>query len=515
MGKWMNGFLDKLTVCQQANLLGGGEIRMKIQKELGKLTARERIDSLVDAGSFKELGSLVRDFDPLFTNTKPTPADGVVMGTAKIANRSVMLYSMDYTVMSGSLGDQAAWKIAELVEMAGQNNIPLIGIIDSLGERIKFKDGSVGLDGVAHLIKNYCKYSGIIPRITLLLGPCTGLMAQIPVLSDFLIMNKKTGFLWLGGEIVSKKSGKPEFHMEKSGQCDILADDDFDAIEKTKELFAFLPQNCWEKNSVIKCDDDPKRSEEALLDIMPDNPKMTYDSHEIIELITDNGDFFELKEEYAPNIITGFCRFDGIVVGIVASNPDELGGIMEPNSSDKYDRFINFLDAFSIPLLTLVDTTAFPPGDKWERLGVIRHGAKNLHSYANLTCPKITIVLRRAYGGSNIVLGCAKMNPDFIFGWPSAEFAPTGPETIVHAIFHKELAKAKEEGRFDEVFNMYLSPIKEYFSVLTMGTVFTTYYTVHEVIDPRKTRLRVIDALHATLNKKEILPERKRFIKPA
>jgi acetyl-CoA carboxylase carboxyltransferase component len=214
-------------------------------------------------------------------------------------------------------------------------------------------------------------------------------------------------------------------------------------------------------------------------------------------------------------MIVGFARFDGMVAGIAASNPDELSGIMEPDSSDKYDRFLMFLDAFNIPLVTLSDTTAFPPGDKWERKGVIRHGAKNLHGYSHLTTPKVTIVLRRSYGGSNIVMGCSKMGPDYIYAWPTAEFAPTGPEMIVQAVFHKQLARAKEDGNYEDVYNFFLNILREEFSVMTFGKMFTTWYTVHEVIDPRETRSRIIHALHATVNKKESMPEKRRFIKPA
>jgi len=214
-------------------------------------------------------------------------------------------------------------------------------------------------------------------------------------------------------------------------------------------------------------------------------------------------------------MIVGFARFDGLVAGIAASNPDELSGIMEPDSSDKYDRFIMFLDAFNIPLVTISDTTAFPPGDKWERMGVIRHGAKNLHGYSHLTNPKVSIVLRRSYGGSNIVMGCSKMGPDFIYAWPSTEFAPTGPEMIVHAVFHKQLTKAKEDGNYDDVYNFFLNILKKEFSVMTFGKLYTTWYTVNEVIDPRETRSRIVKALHATLNKMEKMPEKRRYIKPA
>jgi acetyl-CoA carboxylase carboxyltransferase component len=516
MGKWMNGYLDKLSRDRQENLEGGGKERLELQHQLGKLTARERIEKLVDAGTFEEIGSIVRDTRPPFDGKfRSSPSDGVVMGFAEVSGRPITLFSFDFSVMSGSLGDQAAWKLADLTAMAGEKQIPLIGMIDSAGERLSIKGGDSGLEGLGQFLRSYSLYSGIVPRITLLLGPCTGPMAALPVLSDFLIINQDTGFLWLGGEKESDEAGTAHFHMEKSGQCDIIADSDGDAIQKARELLQFIPQSCWEKPPFAETGDDPERREQDLLDVMPDDPKFTYDIHEIIERVVDNGEFFELKEDFASHLVIGFCRFGGYATGLVANNPDELSGILEPDSSDKYDRFMMFLDAFNIPLVTLVDTTAFPPGDRWERLGVIRHGAKLLHSYAHLTCPKITMVLRRSYGGANIVLGCSRMFPDFVYTWPTAEFAPTGPETVVHAVFHKELAKAKEAGNYEAVFNNFLSVLKEQFSVMNLAKVWTSYYTAHEVIDPRDTRPRIIRALKATMNKKEELPEKRRSIKPA
>ena len=516
MGKWMDGYLEKLAANRRENLEAGGQDRIELQHQLGKLTARERIELLADPGTFEEMGSLVREFRfSLEGDAKPSPSDGVVMGSAEVNGRPVMVYSLDFTVMSGSIGDQGVWKIAELVQMAGQAQLPIIGMFDSAGSRFSFKRGYVGLNGLGCLVRNCCLYSGVIPQISLVLGPCTGPIAQVPVLSDFLIVNEKTGFLWWGGEHRSDGAGSAEFHMEKSGQCDLIADSDEDALDQVKQLLDFIPQNCWGKPAIVETADDPDRREEALLDVMPDNPKFTYDIHEIIDLIVDNGEFLELKEDFAPNMVTGFARFGGMVTGIAASNPDELSGIMEPDSSDKYDRFIMFLDAFNIPLLAISDTPAFPPGDKWERMGVIRHGAKNLHGYSHLTNAKITLVLRRSYGGSNIVMGCSKMGPDFIYGWPSTEFAPTGPESIVQAVFHKELDKARQEDKYEEVYNFFLNILKEQFSVMTMGKLFTTYYTVHEVIDPRETRTKIIKALRASLNKSEPVPEKRRYIKPA
>jgi acetyl-CoA carboxylase carboxyltransferase component len=516
MGQWMAGYLERLAAIRRENRTGGGEERIREIRALGKLGARERIEKLLDPGTFEEIGSLVRDVRPPYDGRKrASPADGVVMGLGQVGGRPAAVYALDFSVMSGSLGDQAVWKLNDLTKMAGQMGIPIIGLIDAAGERLSMKGGDSGLNGLGELLRNTCLVSGIIPRIALLLGPCTGVLATLPVLYDFLIMNQNTAFLWLGGDKSTRTGGRAGFHLERSGQCCLVAASDAEAIGQARRLLDYLPGNCWEQPAIMETGDDPARREEALLEVLPDNHKFTYDIHEVIEKIVDNGVFFELQAEFAAHLVIGFARFGGRVAGIVANNPDELSGILEPDSSDKYDRFMNFLDAFNIPLVTLVDTTAFPPGDRWERLGVIRHGAKLLHSYAHLTCPKVTVVLRRSYGGANIVLGCSRMFPDFVYTWPTAEFAPTGPETVVQAVFHKELAQAREQGRYDPVFNRYLGILKEQFSVLNLAQVWTSYYTTHEVIDPRDTRPRIVRALQWTRAKREELPPKKRSIKPA
>jgi acetyl-CoA carboxylase carboxyltransferase component len=512
----MDGHLQRLGEVRRQNLAGGGEERLTQISAFGKLSARQRIEKLMDADTFEEIGSAVTEsLDPLDGKARPAPSDGVVMGCGEIRGRLAMTYSMDFSVMSGSLGDQAVWKLADLMAMAGQRGMPIIGMIDSMGERLSFKDGGVGLNGLGQLLRNYSLYAGVVPRITLLLGPCTGVLAALPVLSDFLIATEDNGFLWLGGDVESADAGTSSFHMQKSGQCDMVAENDADAIRKARDLLSYLPLNCWDRPAVDDNGDDPMRRSEELLDVMPDNPRFTYDIHEVIEKIVDNGEFFELKADFASHLVVGFCRFGGRVTGVVANNPDELSGILEPDASDKYDRFMTFLNAFDIPLLTLVDTTAFPPGDRWERMGIIRHGAKLLHSYSHLTCPKITMVLRRSYGGANIVLGCSKMFPDFVYAWPTAEFAPTGPESVVHAVFHKELAKAKADGNYQEVYDFLLGILREQFSVMNLAQQWTTYYTAHEVIDPRDTRPRIVRALQTLENKREELPEKRRSIKPA
>ena len=519
MGQWMEGFVSRLEGIRKASLEGGGPERIEIQHGLAKLTVRERIDRLFDPGTFQQLGTLVVEQQEVMTRAedikKKSPCDGVVIGFGKVGGKKVAVYATDFTVMSGSIGDQGAWMIADMIAMAGKMRIPLIAMYDSAGMRGTFKNGRPGYDGVGRILKNHSLYSGVIPQIGLLLGPCTGIMAYAPVLCHLLIMNEKTSFLWLGGDKKSDMGGGALQHMTEAGQCDFLVQNDEEAIDKAKELLNFLPQNCWEKTPYRQTDDPPDRKEEDLLDVMPDDPRYTYDVHEIINRIVDDGYYLELKKDYANHFIMGFCSLGSRIAGLVANNPDEMSGIFEPDSSDKYDRFMNFLDAFNIPLVTLSDTTAFVPGDSWERKGVIRHGAKLLHTYARFTAPKVTMVLRRSYGGGNIVMGAHGMTPDLIYSWPTAEFAPTGPQQAVQTIFHKELKAAKDAGNYEEVHDRLLAQLIEEFSVMTCAKVWTTHYTVHEVIDPRETRPTLCKAIEALEDKEERLPENRRSIKPA
>jgi acetyl-CoA carboxylase carboxyltransferase component len=518
MGKWMDGFVKRLEKVRQENLEGGGPERIETQRKMGKLTVRERIDKLLDPGSFRELGSLVRHVSPPCTFrgqvVSGSACDGVVIGLGRIHGREIATYATDFTVMSGAIGNQGAWKIADIIAMAGKMRIPLIAIFDSAGERFGMVDGDVGLEGFSKVLKNHSIHSGLIPQLGLILGPCTGLLSYAAALCDFLIMNENTSFLWLGGKRESRDGGTAYRHMVSSGQCDMMVGSDEEVLEQAKKLLSFIPQNCSEKPHIAETGDPFDRMEQDLLDVMPDDPKHTYDIHEIIDKVVDNGEFYETKEDYANHLVTGFARFGGIPVGIVANNPDELSGLLEPDSSDKYARFMTFLDAFNIPLVTFSDTTAFAPGESWERKGVLRHGAKLLHIYSRLTIPKITIQLRRSYGGGNLVMGSKGMTPDLLYGWPTTEFAPTGPETVLQAVFNKELAKAREDGNYDEVHDRLLAVLQEQFSVMTNARFWTPLYTVQEVIDPRETRPIIIRSLKALACKQEVLPENKRAIQP-
>ena len=370
MGQWMNGYLEKLEGIRRENLAGGGEEKMAELAGFGKRSARERIDRLADSGSFEEFGAMVRDHrSPFDGQLRPSPSEGIVMGAARIGGRPVMVYAFDASVMSGSLGDQAAWKLADLVQMAGERKMPLVGVVDSAGERLSLKGGDSGLNGVGTLLRNFSTYSGVIPKITVLLGPCTGLLATMAVLPTFSSCTRKMPFSGSGARSNPMMREGANFTWKKAASATCWPKATRTPWKKARALLEFLPQSCWDTPPRTETEDAPDRRDESLLDVMPDDVKFTYDIHEVIERIVDDGEFFELKEDFAAHLVVGFARFDGRTVGIVANNPDELSGIMEPDSSDKYDRFMNILDAFNIPLLTLVDTTAFPPGDRWERDG--------------------------------------------------------------------------------------------------------------------------------------------------
>ena len=517
MSKWMNTYRDKLKRVRRENLEGGGPERIKTQHDLGKLTVRERIDKLFDPDSFRELGSVLRDINPPTVRgeiTQNSVCDGVVMGFGEVNGRKTAFYGTDFTVMSGSIGNQAAWKIADFIKLVGRMRVPLVSFFDTAGLRVSITKGNVGGAGLSAILKYHSINSGVIPQIAVVSGPCTGMMAYAASLCNFLIMNSNTSFLWFGAEKKSEDSGTSYHNMVTTGQCDIEVDSDEKAIEQVINLLDYLPQNCWEKSPGKQTNDPFDRKEDELDNIMPDDDRFTYDMHEIIDLIVDDGVFFELKEDYALHLITGFARFGGKTVGLVANNPDELGGIFEPDSSDKYDRFMSMLDAFNIPLLTLSDTSGFVPGDLWERRGILRHGAKLLHTYSRCTIPKVTVQLRRSYGGGNLVMGSKGMGQDIVYAWPTAEFAPTGPETVLQAVFHKDLKKAREDGNYDEIHDNLLAVLKDQFSVMTCARFWTNLYTANEVIDPQETRKTLISAFQFLENKHVELPKNKRAIKP-
>ncbi len=509
MGKQMQEAIKKYHEVQKKNLVGGGQKYIDRQHSLGKLTARERIDILADPGSFKELGSFVGTTCKRIDGRVPeAPCDGAIVGTVKVHGRLVMIYASDFTVLGGSMAVQHFLKYVRALEMAAMWGIPLVNLLDSSGGRLGYLD--VTMAGLDWMFRVESLHSGVIPQITVLMGPCIAGGAYLPTLTDFLLMSRVSANMWLGGprqtaaatsEKFDRKIGGADYHMQHSGSCDVVEDDDAQTIKKCRELLRYLPQNFRE--SVPKWDrvDDPQREVEELMDIVPDAFDKTYDMHDVIKALVDGGEYFEIKDEYAKNLITAFGRFDGEVVGIVANNPVCPGSILEINACDKYYRFLQVLDAYNIPLVNLVDTPPVVPGESQEVKGLIRHVGKIVDVYATTTVPKISIVLREAYAdaGSMIMGGFKSMGADLTYAWPIARF---GVEASTQD-YRKIYAKGIEE----DAYEAYLNRSREKVDVYETAHSWTAQ-VIDEIILPKDTRQKIIEALEITRNKKEKLPER-------
>ncbi|MCB2173608.1 propionyl-CoA carboxylase, partial [archaeon] len=408
MGKRMDQAIERYEDIRQKNRLGGGLKHIERQHERGKLTARERIDLLIDPGSFSELGSFVGTTGRRIDGRVPeAPCDGAVVGTGRVNGRLTMIHASDFTVLGGSIGAQHLVKFSRPLEMAAQWGIPMVNLLDSSGGRLGYED--VAMAGIDWYFRRQSMYSGVIPQITLLMGPCIAGGAYLPTLCDFLFMSRVSANMWLGGprqtmaatsEKFDRSIGGADYHMRLTGSCDVVGEDDADTIRKCRELLAYLPQNFREKPPQEDPSDDPQRQIPDLAELVPDEFENPYDMHAVISRLVDNGDYFEIKEEYAKNLITCFGRFNGQVVGLVANNPHYPGSILEIDSCDKYYRFLQVLDAYNIPLVNLVDTPPVVPGEEEERKGLLRHMGKIVNVYATSTIPKIGIVLREAYADS-------------------------------------------------------------------------------------------------------------------
>jgi len=517
MGKMMDELIQELEAKKAEIVKMGGPEKVAKEHAKGKMSARERIDYLFDPGTFTEVGMFVRSQIKGFDmRERPTPADGVITGIGKIQGRDAAVYATDFTVLAGSAGESHAKKIANIIGLAGKLKMPILGLLDSAGARLH--EGTALSRPFNEIFQNQSKYSGVIPQIQVLLGPCAAGQGYSPMLSDFLIMVRGTSWMWLGGprltqsivkEAMDTKVGSPDFHMMYNGQCDFIADNDEEALDMSKQLMNYIPQNWEEQPPEIPCNDPFDRREESLLKILPDNRQMTYDMHEVIEGIVDKGSFFEVKTDFARNIITGFCRLGGKPIGLIANNPDELGGIMENDSSDKYYRFMVFCDSFNIPILTLVDTPAFVVGEEWEKEGILRHGAKLLYAYSCATVPKISVIIRRSYGGGNVVMGSKTLGADFSFVWPTAEISIMGPESAASIIWSKDLEKAKTSDRYvkileekrKEYHEQYINPFKLAENI--------RYDFIDDIIDPRDTRRVLIKSYDMARKKKVEMPDRK------
>ncbi len=509
MGKRMEKAIKRYYEVQEKNLLGGGIKHIERQHGRGKLTARERIDILIDPGSFRELGSFVGPTGVRIDGRMPyAPCDGAITGTARVYDRLIMLYASDFTVLGGSTGVQHLLKYQRSLEMAAMWGIPMINLLDSSGGRLGYRD--VVTAGLEWMFRIESVYSGVIPQITVLMGPCIAGGAYLPTLCDFLFMSRVSANLWLGGprqtqaatsEKFDRNIGGADYHMEQSGTCDLVGNDDEESIKRCRELLRYLPQNFREKPPGWQRTDDPSRETDGLIAIVPDDFDKTYDMHDVIDELVDDGEYFEIKEEYAKNLITCFCRFDGEVVGLVANNPLYPGSILEINSCDKYYRFLQVLDAYNIPLVNLVDTPPVVPGEAEEAKGLIRHIGKILDVYATTTVPKITIVLREAYADTgSLIMGALKsMGADITYAWPIAQFAVEASRLDYRDVYGK--------GIEEDAYESYLDRSREKVDAFDVAHTWTAQI-LDEIILPKDTRKRIIEALQITRNKHEKLPPR-------
>jgi len=506
--------LDKLEELRRRRAqarLGGGEDRIRRQHAAGKLTAWERIELLVDEGTFVELGRFVTHRATEFgMRERIAYGDGVVTGVGEVDGRKVAIYAQDFTFMGGSVGEMHAMKIARLIELAMKLGIPIIGLNDSGGARIQ--EGVDSLKGYGEIFYRNVMASGVVPQLVAIMGPCAGGAVYSPALADFIIMVRKISFMFLTGpkvvkaatgeEVTFEELGGPEVHAAKSGVAHFVANSDEEAIELLKRLLSYLPSNNLEDPPYVDTGDDPEREDEELNSIVPDDPMEPYDVREVITRVFDRGTFLEVQEMFAPNVVVGFARLAGHVVGIVANQPAYMAGALDIDSSDKIARFVTFCDAFNIPIITLVDVPGFLPGTFQEHRGVIRHGAKIVYAYANSTVPKITVILRKAYGGAYIALGSKHLGGDAVFAWPTAEIAVMGPEGAIEIIYKREIARAEPEER-EEMIRQF---VEEYRRKVANPYVSASRGYVDDVILPSETRKVLARTLAFLLSKREKKP---------
>ncbi len=479
------------------------------QHQKGKLTARERINLLLDAQTFVELDPFVESRqDFLETEKKKFPGDAVITGFGKIQGRQVYLYSQDFSKKGGTLGEMHGKKIVKVLELAQKVGCPVIGIIDSGGARIQ--EGILSLDGYARIFQEQVKASGVIPQISILVGPSAGGACYGPGLSDFIFMVKKTSFMFITGPEVIKKVTGEEISFEelggagvqhrKSGVANFTFESEEDCFSAVRKLLSFLPQNNLEdppKQKGLLTEFFEKEENYRLLELVPEEEGKGYEMREIIREIFDRNSFFEIQPEFAPNSIIGFARLAGNVVGVVANQPKILAGVLDIDSSDKISRFVRFCDCFNIPLINLVDTPGYLPGQDQEHRGIIRHGAKILYAYAEATVPKISLILRKAFGGAYIALASRQLGYDIVLAWPSAQIAVMGPEQAVEIIYKKELAQSKEpqklaEEKVKKLRELFLNP----YQAAKLGQIDL-------IIHPKDSRTVLIKCLESLLNKRE------------
>ena len=492
--------------------LGGGQKRIDSQHQKGKFTARERIALLLDEGSFDEIDTFVLHRSTNFGIDKTKfLGDGVVTGSGTIDGRLVYVFAQDFTVFGGALSEMLASKICKVMELAMKMGAPVIGLNDSGGARIQ--EGINALSGYGDIFQNNILASGVIPQISAIFGPCAGGAVYSPALTDFNIMSKGTSYMFLTGpkvvktvtgeDVTQEQLGGASVHASKSGVAHFAVDNEEEGIRLIRHLLSFIPQNNMEDAPCVEPTDAVDRVDDVLNTIIPDQPNRSYNMYDVIGTIVDNGEFLEIHRDWAKNIIIGFARFNGQSVGIVANQPMVMAGALDSNASRKAARFVRFCDAFNIPLVTLVDVPGFLPGTGQEYNGVIVHGAKLLYAFGEATVPKITVTLRKAYGGAYIVMSSKHLRSDINLAWPSAEIAVMGPTGAVEVIFAKEVAAAEDPAQ------AAAEKEEEYRKAFANPYNAASYGYMDDVIEPRNTRFRIIRALEQLRTKKQINPAKK------
>ena len=504
--------IEQLHRLRRESHEGGGPARIERQREKGKMTAHERMELLLDKGSFRETDAFVVHQETNFgMDKRKIPGDSVVTGWGTIEGRLVYVFSQDFTVFGGSLGRAHAAKVCKIMDMAMKNGAPVIGLNDSGGARIQ--EGVESLGGYADIFLRNTLASGVIPQISAIMGPCAGGAVYSPALTDFIFMVKDTSHMFITGpdvvktvtgeEVTFEQLGGAMTHNARSGVAHMAANSEADCLYLIRELLSYLPSNNMEDPPAKAGNDDPLRTEARLDTLVPDNPNKPYDIKDAIHLIFDDGEFFEIQEHYGQNIVVGFARLGGHSVGIVANQPMVLAGVLDIDASEKAARFVRFCDCFNIPLVVFEDVPGFLPGLDQEYGGIIRHGAKLLYAFCEATVPKITVVTRKAYGGAYCVMNSKHIRADLNLAWPTAEIAVMGPEGAVNIIFRRELAQAEDpEKRREELVHEYRERFTNPYTAAERGYV-------DDVIEPHETRPRLINALNMLQNKRDDNPPKK------
>jgi acetyl-CoA carboxylase carboxyltransferase component len=504
--------VDELRARRQEALAGGGEEALRKQHARGKLTARERIELLLDKGSFRETDQLARHRVRDFGMDRNRPyGDGVIAGWGTIDGRKVFVFSQDFTIFGGSLGEVMSEKVCKIMDLAVGTGAPVIGINDSGGARIQ--EGAASLAGYGYIFDRNVRASGVVPQISLIMGPCAGGAVYSPAITDFIYMVRETSHMFITGpeviktvtgeDVTFEQLGGAVTHASRSGVCSFMAEDEEDCLAQVRYLLSFLPSNNLEDPPAFAPADDPERADESLNHVVPASAREPYDMRAVIQKVVDEGEFYEVQPLYAMSIIVGFARLDGRSIGVVANQPKVLAGTLDIESSEKAARFIRFCDAFNVPLVTFVDVPGFLPGTAQEYGGIIRHGAKLLYAFSEATVPKMTIITRKAYGGAYVVMNSKHLRADISYAWPTAEIAVMGPEGAVNIVFRKEIEKAEDKSK------RRAELIADYEAKFANPYIAAERGYVDDVIEPAETRPRLIQALRMLATKREQVPARK------